>query len=184
MPTWPDHEDIVAWHYDPKGQFSVKSAYHALADSEEQDRTVQVGESSSSQLSDERSAWKKIWKLDCPAKTKQFIWRIAHNSLALKMNIKKGIQLDTRCPICWRFDGDGGHCFLKCKSVKHCWRDLQLEDVQYSLLQAQTARDFVLEILKLKPIVATKVSIMLWKWWDERNWVNAGDTKRPVSDIV
>lgn len=38
MPTWPDHEDIVAWHYDPKGQFSVKSAYHALADSEEQDR--------------------------------------------------------------------------------------------------------------------------------------------------
>lgn len=68
--------------------------------------------------------------------------------------------------------------------MKRCWRDLQLEDVRYSLLQAQTARDFVLEILKLKPIVATKVSIMLWKWWDERNWVNAGDTKRPVSDIV
>ena len=38
IPTRPDHEDFVAWHFDPKGKFSVKSAYHVLVDDEERER--------------------------------------------------------------------------------------------------------------------------------------------------
>lgn len=40
-------EDFLAWHYDPKGQFSVKSAYHVMEDKRERDAKRQVGESSS-----------------------------------------------------------------------------------------------------------------------------------------
>ncbi|KAF8732917.1 hypothetical protein HU200_015267 [Digitaria exilis] len=50
------------------------------------------------------------------------------------------MDIDTRCPVCWRFDEDGGHCFLKCKMA---WWDarnkanagekkiLSIEEVMY-----------------------------------------------------
>jgi len=31
-PTNPGHDDFLAWHFDPRGLFSVKSAYHVLDD--------------------------------------------------------------------------------------------------------------------------------------------------------
>ena len=33
--------------------------------------------------------WHKLWKLSCPPKVKHFMWRLARNSLALKMNIQR-----------------------------------------------------------------------------------------------
>jgi len=63
-----------------------------------------------------------------------FLLVLAHNSLPLKLNIKrKGLKLDTWCPICWRLDEDAGHCFLKCKHVKQCWLDLSLEMIHQKL---------------------------------------------------
>jgi len=34
-PTNPGHEDYLAWHFDRRGVFSVKSAYHVLDDEKE-----------------------------------------------------------------------------------------------------------------------------------------------------
>jgi hypothetical protein len=126
IPIRSNCEDTIAWHFDPKGVFSVKSTYHVLDDRKELERCTQRGESSGSNdsISTER-VWKKIWKMKWPPKIKQFLWRVGHNSLAMKLNIKRcGIDLDTRCPICWRLDEDGGHCFLKCKAARACWRGL------------------------------------------------------------
>jgi hypothetical protein len=36
IPVKQGREDAIAWHYDPKGLFSVKSAYHVLEDNREQ----------------------------------------------------------------------------------------------------------------------------------------------------
>ena len=117
--------------------FSVKSAYHTFERATAHDRSFQTGESSMQAAHDmEDKLWTQIWKLPCPPKIKQFIWRVAHNSLALRMNIKRRhIELDTRCPVCARLDEDGGHCFLKCKQVKQCWRELNsLLDISYPLI--------------------------------------------------
>jgi hypothetical protein len=49
------------------------------------------------------------------------MWRMAHNSLALKINIKKrGIECDT-CDCCGRLDEDGAHLFFKCKEARKMW---------------------------------------------------------------
>jgi hypothetical protein len=42
--------DLLAWHYDSKGIFSVKLAYHVLDDQRERESRTQQGESSSSSL--------------------------------------------------------------------------------------------------------------------------------------
>jgi hypothetical protein len=90
IPVRVGHDDYVAWHFDSKGIFSIRSAYHVLDDQRERDARRQRGESSGSS-SDSPSSfkWKKIWKLTCPPKVKQFVWRLSHNSLALKMNIRR-----------------------------------------------------------------------------------------------
>jgi hypothetical protein len=115
-------EDIIAWHYDPKGLFSVRSAYHVLEDKREEDNERQVGSSSS--LPDPKNDydWLQLWKISCAPKVKQFVWHFAHNGSPLQMSIaRRGVKdVDTRCPVCQRPNEDGGHCFLKCKYVKKC----------------------------------------------------------------
>jgi len=59
------------------------------------------------------------------------------------------MEVDTRCPVCWRLDEDGGHCFLKCKYVKECWRALNLEDIRMDLCGLSSAKQVVGHILKL-----------------------------------
>jgi hypothetical protein len=52
-----------------------------------------------------------------------FLWRLTHNSHPVKVNIaKRGIKLDTLCPMCWRLDEDSGHLFFEYKNVKQTCR--------------------------------------------------------------
>jgi len=104
-----------------RGLFSVKSAYHRLEDKREQEKVRKIGSSSSGGAEEEDKIWGQLWKLACAPKVKQFLWRLAHDSLPLWMNIAcRGMDIDTRCPMCRRYDEDGGHCFLRCKKVRKC----------------------------------------------------------------
>ena len=136
IPIKQGMDDLIAWHFDRKGVFSVKSAYHTLDAIKGREACRQVGASSSSAESSGASpsntdfCWKKIWSLKCPPKVQQFFWRFTHNSLPLLRSIsRRGMEVDTRCPVCWRLDEDGGHCFFKCKFAKRCWRALNLEEM-------------------------------------------------------
>jgi hypothetical protein len=101
IPVHVDRVDTMAWHFDKKGCFSVKSTYHILEDAAALQCTRQSGVPSSACDNRRKDCWKEIWRLHGPPKIKQFVWRVAHNSLALRMNIRhKGIKLDTNCPIC------------------------------------------------------------------------------------
>jgi hypothetical protein len=97
----------------------------------------------------------------CPQEVKQFVWRVAHNSLPLKMGMKRRhIDLETRCPVCIIFDEDGGHCFMKCKGVCQCWREMDMEMIQVKLLEKKNSNEFVKEILNFKLELATESSVL------------------------
>jgi hypothetical protein len=53
-------EDLIAWHYDLKGTFSVKSAYHVLEDKREHSQQRQVGSTSSSPEPASDESWLRI----------------------------------------------------------------------------------------------------------------------------
>lgn len=121
--------DFLAWHFDSKGIFSVKSAYKVHAEMLKMEVSRQGGQSS---VSDNRHSeiFSALWNIKCPPRVHHFLWRFAHNSHPMYMNIsRKGVDLDTRCAACGKYFEDGGHLFLKCKHVKQRWRALQLEDV-------------------------------------------------------
>lgn len=56
-------EDGLAWHFDNRGIFSVKSAYHVLEDERRRHKPKQDGASSSGQTNMEKLCWQQIWKL-------------------------------------------------------------------------------------------------------------------------
>ena len=51
IPIKQGYDDSLAWHYDVRGLFSVKSVYHVLDDSREQKKVRQVGSTSSADSS-------------------------------------------------------------------------------------------------------------------------------------
>lgn len=187
IPVKLGYEDSVAWHFDPRGAFSVKSAYHVLEDKREQQKVRQSGSSSTGGVADENDMWGRIWKIDCIPKIKQFFWRFAHNSLPLRMNIvRKGMDIDPRCPVCRRLDEDGGHCFLKCKEMKKCWQalNMEMEDIRLQLLGHGSAREVADAILHLKGDRRQLAICLLWARWMNRNKVNAGEVGGSVDDVT
>ncbi|CAN6246168.1 unnamed protein product [Urochloa humidicola] len=147
IPTHTDLEDIVAWHYDVRGAFSVRSAYKVLRDQWRRDSRT-GGASTAQGTTLEKSEWKKLWKMKCPGKVKQFLWRFTHNSLAVRRNLeRRGMKVDSRCVMCGRLVEDGGHLFFKCKFVKKVWRELCLEEQRKLLADKLSAREVVTQIL-------------------------------------
>lgn len=123
--------------------------------------------------------------MDCIPRIKQFLWRFAHNSLPLRMNIaRRGVEADTRCPVCSRFDEDGGHCFLRCKQVKKCWRELNLEAVRLKLLELHSARGVVEAVLQLKQEERSLIICLLWAWLGSINKANAGEGSFSVGEVT
>jgi hypothetical protein len=116
IPLREQADDFVAWHFDSRGIFSVKSAYKVHVEMLKRSQISQVGQGSEA-TSVRTEVFKKIWQVQCPPKVHHFLWRLAHNSHPLYMNIaRRSVDLDTRCPVCHRLFEDGRHLFLTCNA--------------------------------------------------------------------
>ncbi|VAH35038.1 hypothetical protein VPH35_022734 [Triticum aestivum] len=93
------------------------------------------------------------------------------------------MPIDTRCPVCFRFDEDGGHIFLKCKKVRELWRTSMLEHIRTKLLDCPDSKKVLEEIFKLEPGECLKVCFLMWLWWNERNKANNGDQIRSIGEV-
>jgi hypothetical protein len=97
---------------------------------------------------------------------------------------RRGMEVDTRCPLCFRFNEDGGHAFCKCKMVKPIWRKLQLEDIREKLCDCPNVISFLETILNLDEEKKLTVCCILWIWWSERNKANVGDKIRSTQQVI
>ncbi|KAK1616516.1 hypothetical protein QYE76_022033 [Lolium multiflorum] len=114
----PEHEvkDCVAWHYEPNGIFSVKSAYKLAINLKHKGTGV---ESSSNQNNGERKIWDTIWKTNVPPKVKVFGWRVATNSLATWDNkYRRTLETNNTCPICANGVEDAFHASVACTKAR------------------------------------------------------------------
>jgi len=179
LPTHMEMPDVVAWHYDPKGLFTVKSAYKLWCDDQQRRSIRETGEASSRKAGDDDKVWSAIWKLEGPNRLKHFTWRLAHNSLALRFNFeRRGMKLDTWCVMCNRLGEDGCHLFFKCKYVRELWRCAVLENWREKLAVCGTAKEVARMILEIQDDNSLKILFLLCNWWQERNAVREGEPKR------
>lgn len=149
IPIHAGMQNRPAWHFDKKGIFSVKSAYKVFR-ANQVIRSRSGGASSSNPDRSMDLLWRNIWNTKCANKVKHFIWHLCHNSHPLRMNLqRRGMTLDTRCVVCNRLDEDGGHLFLKCKSMVKVWELLDLSSERDLLAAKCSAREVVEAIMNM-----------------------------------
>jgi hypothetical protein len=86
--------------------------------------------------------WRCIWRTPIPPKMKLFVWRMAHNSLAIRPNLGVwGVENDNiKCLFCNVDTGKGAHLFFKCDHVKEVWYGMQLDEVRNEMIRSNTLK--------------------------------------------
>ena len=102
--------DKLIWAETPNGNFSVKSAYGvAIWLSEHAVQGV------SSDQSQQRWFWRKIWDLPLPHKVCHFTWQACRDILPTKVNLmRRKVVNDQLCVECGLEDETTGHLFWTC----------------------------------------------------------------------
>ena len=178
-------DDFIAWHYDKRGAFSVKSAYKVAVDSAGRESLSGLTSTSIAEGENSSFNWKKLWALPLPNKVLHFLWRIATYSLPLRTKLHgKGIPIDTRCPLCHRMDEDGGHLFFKCKKVKNLWRESQPEHIRLKLVECHDRKEVFENIFTSKKTECLKVCLLLWLWWHERNNASKDEPTSSIQEVL
>lgn len=126
-----------------------------------------------------------IWNAPCTATAKQFLWRIAHNSLPTMLGIqRRGIEVDALCPVCTRLDEYGAHLFIKCKEVRKVWSGLQMEHERQLLTKCAGPKEFVQLLLSWDNQKVMMSIALLWTWWRTRNKVNAEQKNLNINEVL
>jgi hypothetical protein len=162
----------------------VKSAYKVAVQRRDYELNKNTASSEQQSAGDAVFRWDKIWDMEVPNKVKMFMWRLVHNSLAVRRNlIRRGMKEDTLCPMCHRLDEDAGHLFFKCKEVKECWRGLILEEHRQILAACHSSRDMMQKIWSFSSHIQLQIVVLLWRWWSARNKVNAEEKRITGSEV-
>ncbi|XVF69925.1 hypothetical protein PTKIN_Ptkin11bG0120100 [Pterospermum kingtungense] len=86
-----DVQDVLMWHFDKKGKYTVKSWYKMLSQLIEEGQQVVQGIGN--------QVWKKIWHFSLPRKIQGFIWKAVHGILTTRGKLAaKGILVNVECP--------------------------------------------------------------------------------------
>ncbi|XP_065636569.1 uncharacterized protein LOC136070491 [Quercus suber] len=70
--------------------------------------------------------WNLIWRLNCPSKVKQFMWRVCKNILPTNYGLKlKRITMEDAYGVCGKVESSG-HALWDCEVAKAIWRESKL----------------------------------------------------------
>ncbi|KAK3212721.1 hypothetical protein Dsin_017427 [Dipteronia sinensis] len=84
-------EDVLLWHYDNGGIYTVKCGYKLGKLIQSQYRAFS---------SSDCNWWKALWNLRILAKIRCFIWKACHHWIPTLVNlVDKGISTDVLCPV-------------------------------------------------------------------------------------
>ena len=179
-----DEEDMIAWHYEKTGIFSVRSAYHLGVARKE----MEMGQVSSSSNTDgARPAWKKLWKIPVPHKVRIFAWKLIHGGIATKCNKKKRkISRDGICDLCGRAEESEHHAVVNCghaaslrEAMRKLW-DLPSDDI----LTFSGPEWLLLLIDRVNMEEAAQLLLILWRSWFVRNELTHGGRWIPIESSV
>ena len=80
-----------------------------------------------------KAIWKSIWTLRVPAKIKTLVWKVTHNGVPVKQQLRNRIPtIDDHCPWCLNELESMMHCFVTCSHSKQVWNLLDIPHQSWS----------------------------------------------------
>ena len=159
---WTDQDDCLIWPGCKDGNYSVKSGYQLLCESET------LGAASSSDSSKQNLFWKRVWKLHIPNKIKVFLWRVCSNALPTMENLKRRRVLeDAKCKSCLAAEENTLHAIWSCEKLQHIWFPC--------FSWVQTEHPQIPEVQELISLVGQRsdklelFAVVAWFIWNHRN---------------
>ncbi|KAL0011163.1 hypothetical protein SO802_006271 [Lithocarpus litseifolius] len=168
--------DSIFWLHNPRGVFTVKSAYHvARRILTEADR---VGPSRGCVA---KQIWAILWKLRIPNKIKVFAWRACHEILPTAVNLtRRRIILEDKCSLCTGEPETTIHALWDCAAAQDIWAGSTRKLQKYKHGQAdlvQLMEEF-LERLDMEEFELFWTQA--WLIWSQRNCLlHGGKMKNP-----
>jgi hypothetical protein len=115
IPLSPGREDLVAWHYNWLGMFSVRSAYHCQWTSQFEDDASAGNE----------NVWERLWKLSIQGKIKIYGWRVLNGFVPCRgILLTRHIGDNADCPMCPSRPEGLKHMMFMCDQAKSVWNYL------------------------------------------------------------
>jgi len=168
--------DKLIWPFTPTSQYSVKSGYRFLFES---NSPQPLSNPSSTQS---MGWWKKLWKMEVPNKVKHFVWRTCREALPTKANLsRRRIIPDGVCDRCETHRDDSSHALFFCFDVQVVWTS----DPNWQWLldmQGQTAKKIFVRALE-EDKDATLLAFTSWAIWNRRNKPRVGQAACPLNQI-
>ncbi|CAN1815404.1 Putative ribonuclease H protein At1g65750 [Linum perenne] len=152
-PVDNDTEDGMLWGPDPKGKFSISSAYEIVA---------------ANHMVSDTNLWKSVWKWQGPNRIKHFLWLVAHNRLLTNSERKKRHMTDDDC--CRLFPSsveDNLHVLRDCRAAKNFWMNFSNFSREASFFTSNL-QDWLHKYIKTEEL-SLQFGIALWLLWKARN---------------
>ncbi|CAN1821026.1 Putative ribonuclease H protein At1g65750 [Linum perenne] len=152
-PRRDDREDEMIWGPDPRGKFTVKSAYEIL-DVTEDDPDSQI--------------WKTIWQWNGPSRIKHFLWTLAHGRILTNAErMRRHLSTNADCANCPGIKEDALHVVRDCGLAKQVWQYF-IQPVDATSFFSDSLHAWMLRSLK-HPDFSLTFGIVIWLLWKARN---------------
>ncbi|XP_037491505.1 uncharacterized protein LOC119369320 [Jatropha curcas] len=163
------HHDKLIWHFDRKGLYTVKTAYHVAY------RLLRYGGGGADVL------WKQIWKLNVSPKVRDFMWHMGRNVLPTRDNLsKRGVTTSLHCLFCQESE-NGDHVLVKCSIAQEVWRQAGFLFANINL----SFQELFIHIISSKGQQhAELMATVAWSLWAARNamlWSNVWSNPWQIS---
>ena len=118
--------------------------------------------------------WMMVWRLNCPNKIKQLLWKACKNILPTKLHLKAhGVSKDGRCDMC-RLEETSGHALWSCRMAEDVWCGTRLKLPYFQ----DPLRDFIDIVWEIKERCARVnwelFATTVWGLWNNINQVRHG----------
>ncbi|CAN1186551.1 Putative ribonuclease H protein At1g65750 [Linum perenne] len=146
-------EDGIIWGPDPRGKFTLKTAYEILAS---KDHHM------------DQDIWRTIWRWNGPNRVKHFLWLVAHNRILTNAERQRRHLVDVAtCQRCRGGFEDTLHVVRDCQLAREVWA-LFIPPELSSHFFSDTLQVWLKTGLTHKDFEVT-FGITIWILWKERN---------------
>lgn len=166
-------DDFWAWHEDPKGRFSVRSAYRMILKTKISCEAWLEEREDPSNSEAESKGWLSLWKTTVPPKLRFFAWRLAQHSLPTgDVLLHRNMSSSCLCPLCGAPD-NWRHSLLECSASRCVWALSNAELVEHMTMTTETDAKLWRFAMSdsLPPEQFILMTVTLWAIWSVRRKV-------------